>query len=194
MVGMILYAKQILLLLFPNASSGEFIYQISCLGIIFILIEQTVGAALHGIGKVFVPAIALAIGGIVKLILNLILVPINSEIFILGGTAGAALSSVVCHMVVLIIELFVLKKQIGLKLEKSKFIVKPVIAVLVMAVSSKVIYNILLNVISANLTLVITMIFAIFIYFIMLIILKIFSKKEICMIPYGSKFLKKFQE
>lgn len=34
MVGMILYAKQILLLLFPNAASGEFIYQISCLGII----------------------------------------------------------------------------------------------------------------------------------------------------------------
>lgn len=194
MIGMILYAKQILLLLFPNASSGEFIYQISCLGIIFILIEQTVGAALHGIGKVFVPAIALAIGGIVKLILNLVLVPINNDIFILGGTAGAALSSVVCHIVVCMIELFILKKQIGLKLEKRKFIIKPVIAVLVMAVSSKVIYNILLNVISANLTLVITMIFAIFIYFIMLIILKIFSKKEICMIPYGSKFLKKFQE
>lgn len=34
MVGMILYAKQILLLLFPNAATGEFIYQISCLGII----------------------------------------------------------------------------------------------------------------------------------------------------------------
>ena len=43
MVGMILYAKQILLLLFPNAASGEFIYQISCLGIIFILIVNFIG-------------------------------------------------------------------------------------------------------------------------------------------------------
>lgn len=193
MVGMIMYAKQILLLLFPNAASGEFIYQVSCLGIIFILIEQTVGAALHGVGKVFVPAIALAIGGLAKLIFNLILVPINNESFIFGGTAGAALSSVICHIIALTIEFTVLKRQVGFKLEKSKFIVKPIISVSVMAVSSKAIYNLLLNIISANLSLIITMIFSILIYFIMLIILKTFSKKEICMIPYGSKILQKFQ-
>ena len=138
MVGMILYAKQILLLLFPNAATGEFIYQISCLGIIFILMEQTVGATLHGIGNVFVPAIALAIGGIVKLVLNLILVPLNNETFILGGTVGAAFSSVICHIVVLTIELTILKKKLGINFEKNKFIIKPLIAVLVMAISSKV--------------------------------------------------------
>lgn len=194
MVGMILYAKQILLLLFPNAASGEFIYQISCLGIIFILIEQTVGAALHGAGKAFTPAIALAIGGVVKLILNLILVPINSEIFILGGTAGAALSSVACHMVALTIELIILKRTIGVKFEKNKFIIKPLIAVLIMAISSKIVYKILLNAMSANMTLIITMLFSIIIYFIMIVLLKTFSKSEICMIPYGSKFLKKSQK
>ncbi len=194
MVGMILYAKQILLLLFPNAASGEFIYQISCLGIIFILIEQTVGAALHGIGKVFIPAIALAIGGIIKLILNLSLVPINNEIFLLGGTAGAALSSVICHAVVLTIELFVLKKQLKLKFEKRKFIIKPLIAVLTMAISSKLLYSFLLNMLNQNLTLIISIILSIIIYFIMIIILRTFSKSEICMIPYGSKFLKKFQK
>lgn len=194
MVGMILYASQILLLLFPNATSGEFIYQISCLGIIFILIEQTVGAALHGIGKVFIPAIALAVGGIVKLMLNLTLVPINNETFILGGTAGAALSTVICHAVVLIIEITVLTKKVGIKFEKNKFIFKPVIAVLTMAISSKITYKILLSFVSANFTLIITMIFSIIVYAIMIIILKTFSENEICMIPYGSKFLKKFQE
>lgn len=193
MVGMILYAKQILLLLFPNAASGEFIYQVSSLGIIFILIEQTVGAALHGVGKVFVPAIALGIGGIIKLILNLTLVPINNEIFIFGGTAGAALSTVICHIVSLAIELTVLKKCVGFKLEKRKFIVKPIIAVTIMAVCSKMLYNLLLNFIGANFALIIAMLFAVLIYFIMLIILKTFSKKEICMIPYGSKFLQKIQ-
>ena len=37
MAIMALFAKQILELLFPNATSGAFIYQISCLGIIFIV-------------------------------------------------------------------------------------------------------------------------------------------------------------
>ena len=194
MVGMILYAKQILLLLFPNAATGEFIYQISCLGIIFILMEQTVGATLHGIGNVFVPAIALAIGGIVKLALNLILVPLNNETFILGGTAGAAFSSVICHIVVLTIELTILKKKLGIKFEKNKFIIKPLIAVLVMAISSKVLYTTLINIINANMSLIITMLFSIIVYTIMIIILKTFSKNEIYMIPYGSKFLNKFQK
>ena len=59
MIGMIIFAKPILMLLFPNATSGSFIYQISCLGIIFIVLEQTISGALHGLGKIIVPGIAL---------------------------------------------------------------------------------------------------------------------------------------
>ena len=71
-VGMVIFAGQILKMLFPNASSGEFIYQISSISIVFITIEQTVNGALQGLGKVNVPVIALTIGVFVKLILNLI--------------------------------------------------------------------------------------------------------------------------
>ncbi len=37
MIGMILFAEPILELLFPNATSGSFIYQVSCFSIIFIV-------------------------------------------------------------------------------------------------------------------------------------------------------------
>ena len=47
MVIMILFAEPILKFLFPNAASGSFIYQISCLGIIFIVIQQTISGVLH---------------------------------------------------------------------------------------------------------------------------------------------------
>ena len=83
MIGMILFAKPILMLLFPNATSGSFIYQISCLGIIFIVLEQTISGALHGLGKIIVPGIALLIGVIVKFLLNCFLLPINPEVFFL---------------------------------------------------------------------------------------------------------------
>ena len=92
MVGMILFAKPILKFLFPNATSGSFIYQISCLGIIFIVVEQTISGALHGLGKIVAPAIALGIGVVIKLILNCYLVPINPETFFLGGTARCSTS------------------------------------------------------------------------------------------------------
>ncbi len=141
MVGMILFAKPILLLLFPNASSGSFIYQISSLGIIFIILEQTISGALHGLGKMLVPGGALLVGVVVKFILNSYLVPINPQDFLLGGAAGAAFATVVCHIIAVTIEFYYLKKEIDLKLDFTKFIVKPAIATLGMSIISKILYE-----------------------------------------------------
>lgn len=96
MFAMIIFAKQILELLFPNATSGAFIYQLSCLSIIFIVLEQIISGALQGLGKVLTPAIALGIGVIVKLILNLYLIPINPKQFILGRNSGCSYFN--CYM------------------------------------------------------------------------------------------------
>ena len=67
---MVIFAKPILHLLFPNATQGTLVLQISALTIIFTVLEQTVNGALQGLGKSMVPAIALGTGVIAKLILN----------------------------------------------------------------------------------------------------------------------------
>lgn len=58
-VGMCIFAGPILNLLFPNASSGEVILQISSLTIIFTILDQTINGALQGYGKLAIPAISL---------------------------------------------------------------------------------------------------------------------------------------
>lgn len=58
-VGMCIFAGPILNLLFPNASSGEVILQISALTIVFTILDQTINGALQGYGKLMVPAVAL---------------------------------------------------------------------------------------------------------------------------------------
>lgn len=189
MVCMIIFAEPILKLLFPNATSGSFIYQISCLSIIFIVLEQTISATLHGLGKLFVPAVALGTGVIIKLILNLLLVPINPEVFILGGTAGAAFATAVCHIIAVSIEFKVLKKDIDLKIDYKKFIVKPLIAICVMGGTSYYTYLYLLSVIkNVNMVTILSILVAFAIYGILVVLLKIFSKEEIFMLPYGKKF------
>lgn len=196
MIIMILFAKQILELLFPNATSGAFIYQISCLGIIFIVLEQTISGALHGLGKMLTPAIALGIGVIIKFILNMYLIPINPNEFFLGGTAGAAISTVVCHAVALIIEFKILSKNINLKLKKSKFIVKPVIACLTMGTIAYIFNITVFQSLNEKISTVFLILICLIIYILLLIILRVFSEEEIYMIPYGSKiynFLKKLR-
>ncbi len=196
MIIMILFAKQILELLFPNATSGAFIYQISCLGIIFIVLEQTISGALHGLGKMLTPAIALGIGVIIKFILNMYLIPINPSDFFLGGTAGAAISTVVCHAVALTIEFKILSKNINLKLDKNKFIVKPVIACLIMGTIAYIFNITLFQCLNEKISTILLILMCVIIYILLLIILRVFSEEEIYMIPYGSKiynFLKKLR-
>lgn len=196
MIIMILFAKQILELLFPNATSGAFIYQISCLGIIFIVLEQTISGALHGLGKMLTPAIALGIGVIIKFILNMYLIPINPSDFFLGGTAGATISTVVCHAVALTIEFKILSKNINLKLDKNKFIVKPVIACLIMGTITYIFNITLFQCLNEKISTMLLILMCVIIYILLLIILRVFSEEEIYMIPYGSKiynFLKKLR-
>ena len=186
-VGMMIFAKPILEMLFPNASSGEFIYQISSISIFFITIEQTVNGALQGLGKLKAPVISLSIGVFIKLILNLILVKINPEKFVFGGIAGAAIATVICHMISMTISLIILKKNIKFKFTVSKFVIKPIFATLSMGISSLYAYNLIKSIISKNIAILLAIIIAILVYVISLVVTKIFNKDELYMLPIKVK-------
>ena len=59
-----------------------------------------------------------------------------------------------------------------------------------MSVCSLFIYNVLLGIISQALATIIAIIFAVVIYAISVVVLKILSKEEFYMIPYGQKIYK----
>lgn len=184
-IGMCLYAEQILNLLFPNATAGKVILQISSFTIIFTILDQTINGALQGFGKVMVPSTALACGVVVKLILNMMLVPIPWI-----GVNGAAIGSVACHMVAFTIAINVLRKNIKLDLNFSKFVIKPVFATFIMAICSYAVFIIFNNIISEKIATLLAIAFATLIYVVAIIVLKIFTKEEIYMIPYGQKIYK----
>ena len=185
MIGMIIFAQPILNLLFPNAPEGAFIFQVSSLAIIFTVLEQTVNGALQGLGKILVPATALSIGVILKLILNLVLVPIPSI-----GAAGAAFATVVCHAVAFFIGFSVLRRNMKLGLSFSKFIIKPLLASGMMAICSYGFYLLLGGINAGKMATIIAIITAIIIYVLSVFVLKILDKEEIKMIPYGYKLNK----
>lgn len=181
-VGMYIFAEPILNLLYPNASSGAIVLQISSLTIIFTMLDQTINSILQGYGKLRVPAIALGIGVIIKLILNLILVPIPTI-----GVNGAAIASVACHVVAFMISVMALKRTIKIKLSVKKFVIKPILATIIMGICSYFIYSSLLGIIAEKLATIIAIISAVLIYALALVVLKIFTKQEIKMLPAGNK-------
>ena len=120
-----------------------------------------------------------------KLILNLILVPIPSI-----GVNGAAWASVACHAVAFSIAITALRKNIKLDLTFLQFVIKPLIAVGIMGICSYFIYSSLSGIIIQNLATIIAIISAVIIYGLAIIVLKVFSKDELLMLPYGNKFCK----
>ena len=169
-------------MLYPNASSGAGLLQISAFTIIFSVLNQTINGALQGFGKVMVPAMALGTGVVTKLILNLILLRIP-EINVYGASIG----SVACHLVAFIIAFLVLKKNVKLDLNWKNFVIKPIVSTFIMAVCSYAIYIVLSGIISTKLATIIALLVAVIIYGLAIIALKVFSKDEIKMLPYGIK-------
>lgn len=185
-LGMIVFAEPIINLLFPNATEGAFLLQIFSWTIIFAVLMQTTNGALQGLGKIKVPAITSFIGVMVKLILNIILVP-NPKF----GVNGAAIASVVNNFLAFLLSFIVLRKTIKLQLNFNKFILKPIIATVGMCVCSYFVYTLLVKYIALKkIATIISLAFAVIIYVILVIILKILDKEEVKMIPYGTKAVK----
>lgn len=184
-IGMFVFAEPILKLLFPAQSAGAFLLQISSLAIIFTVLAQTINGALQGLGKVMVPAMAFSIGVVVKLILNIVLIRIPSI-----GVVGAAIGTIACNVIACVIGFSVLKKNMNIKFGILKYLIKPIIATFIMAICSYAIYLGINCIISEKIATIISIGLAIFIYVLAIIALKIFTKEEIFMIPYGQKIYK----
>lgn len=183
--GMIVFAEQILGLLFPNASSGAQLLQITSLTIIFMMMAQTINGVLQGIGKYRVPATALACGVVVKFILNLILIPIPSI-----GINGVAISSIVCHIISFSIGFLVLKNTLNMRFSARRFIIKPFLATGAMCIVSYIIYIVLANLIPWKLATIIALISAVVIYALAVAVLRILSVEEIKRLPKGNMIYK----
>ena len=184
-VGMIVFAKPILELLFPNQPSGELLLQISSVSITFIMLNQNINSILHGLGKTMVPTVILVFGSAIKLLLNTILVQINPNEFIFWGTAGAALSTVVSHIFTCTLSMFMVKKYVNIQFGLKDFM-KPILATLMMGICTIFAYNKLLCIISEKVCILLTLLIAITIYFLFILVLKVFSEDEIKKIPFGS--------
>ena len=184
---MSVFAEPILNILFPMQANGTALLQICSISILFILLNQTISGALQGLGKPIVSTIGLSVGVIVKLVLNILLIPIP-EI----GINGAGIASVISHIVSFLIEFTALRKLIKVDTNLGKYIIKPVLATIIMIISSYYIYINLEKNISQGISFFITIIFATIIYIFLIIFLKIFNKSVVKIFPLRKQRKKVF--
>lgn len=188
-IMMATYSNELLTLLFPRAVQGSTMLKYASFTVIFVLLTQTINGALQGMGRVNIPVIAFGIGAIIKLALNILLIP-SFE------TIGAIYSTIISSIVIFLICFIELKRNINIEFEISKFIFKPIIASVIMYIATKIVYLKAYFISNYSIKFIVSSIIGILIYIISIICLKTLSKDEVFMFPYGQlayKKLKKFK-
>ena len=182
-IGMSTLAEPIL-----NLAYGDFgatsILRILALGIVFLSLVMITNSILQSMGKVWIPIANMAVGAVIKVAVNYMLVG-NPEININGAPVG----TVLCYAVTSILNLIALRKYLKPEVGVS-FIVKELLVTVVMGVGAKCIYELVQNVTDYKIALLAAVVFAVIIYFAGLIILKAIRKEDIDSMPGAAKIHK----
>ncbi len=183
--GLVALARPILELIYPAASEGAGILMLSTITMIFVTLNYVVNGGLYGFGKVHIPAIALAIGAVLKLILNIILIS-NPAINIYG----AVITAILCQGLSFVICIYYLNKLVKLKMNFKDHILKPILASAIMGLMVYITYRLLILVIGNSISTIISIIFGAVVYVLIVLLMKILKKEDIYMIPFGTKIYK----
>lgn len=183
--GFMVLARPILQMIYPNASDGALLFCMAAPTVFFSAMSQTIYGSLQGLGKIFVPAISVLCGGIVKLLLNLILIPIPSI-----NIYGAPVGSVACQAIAFFVSFSVLRRHLPVKLNMVRYYVRPIAATAVMAGVVYGVQRVLAMWIHPSVATLCAIALGAAVYLILIFLLRVFTDEDLRMLPYGEKLVK----
>ncbi|MFY0545805.1 putative polysaccharide biosynthesis protein [Brevibacillus sp. H7] len=122
--GLALLAEPINVMLYGDGKGTEAL-AIQAFTILFATLGIATSGILQGLGRVMLPARNLFIGVLVKLVLNIVLVP-------LWGISGAALATVIAYLVAMVCNMMGIRKHTGAEIGLRQLAGKPLLSVLIM--------------------------------------------------------------
>lgn len=143
-------------------------------GVIMLSLSIPVFAMLQAIGRSDLPVKIMLFGIFIKLIGNIILIPIPHI-----NIVGAAISTSACYTVICVMSLYSLLKITGVKLEINRLFIKPTFAAILCAVTAFLCYDLIEARLQSKLSLLIAITAGGFIYILCLLLLDITSKKRL---------------
>lgn len=181
-VGMSVLAGPILMLVYHDSFAESSLTLLS-LAIVFVSLVMVTNAMLQAVGKENIPVRNMIVGGIIKIVVNYTLVGMP-EININGAPIGSNL----CYITILFMNIYSIKKEIGVKFGIVQTVVKPVLCVAVMALVALFVYNgtaFLGNTLATVLSISVAGVS----YMIMLFVLGAISRDDMEMIPKSEKLV-----
>lgn len=181
MAGFFVLAGPILKLLYPSVPEGSLVLILLTISLPFSSMNYILNGVLYGIGKTFVPAIALSIGSVIKLTLNILLVNIPSI-----NIYGAVFSTVLYNILIFAIELAVVKRHITLQIDVKRCFAKPVFSSIVMGIAVFFVYK-LCSALGNTAATLVSVFVGVVVYTVLILVTKNLSPEDLETLPMGKK-------
>lgn len=189
-VGLAVVAEPVNIMLYQN-DNGTLTLIVLSFTTIFSTLGITSAGILQGLGKVLLPAKNLLVGVVIKIGLNIMLIPIM-------GITGAALATVLAYAVATLLNLMAVARSTGVTFRFKAFFLKPIFAVTMMGIIvfliEQISMNMLFGVIQSyrlyfTVVAVISVLSGAVVYGIALFISGSITKTDLKYIPKASKFI-----
>ena len=165
-------------------------------GIFLFAVSSPITNMLQALGRMDVPLKSIVAGAVVKIILNYILVG-NPRININGAPIG----SIVCYVIIVAINMYMLVKISGVKLDFKSMFFKPLLCAAISCVSAFACYKVFGTLLEGigdpssrlngvTIATFITVVAAVFAYVVSLLLTRGLSRDDVNMIPKGEKIAK----
>lgn len=188
-MGLFALGGPIMGLLFPEIDIAVAGPLLSMLGLasVFVALQLLCNSILQANGMVNLPILAVVIGGVVKLIVNYILVG-NPDIRINGAPVG----TLCCFVVIALLEIIIIRLRIAHPPRFARAFGKPLICSLVMAAAAWGSQGLLVNYLamSSRLATVGAILIAVVVYAVLVLALRVISKDDLALMPKGEKIAK----
>ncbi|MCM1395732.1 MAG: polysaccharide biosynthesis protein [Corallococcus sp.] len=185
--GMIALSRPILQLLYGSLPQNEIyvsavLLSLSGLSIVFLAVMQTSVSVCQAVGKPYASVAIMSFAIAVKAVTNLILLP-NPSINIFG----AAISETLCYLFASVCVIIYLKVKIGLRIDASQCMLKPMAAGMLMTLCITLVITFANKVFDSAVGTLLLIALSGAVYFAALFALKVFDKSELSFLPIKQK-------
>ncbi|MGI6152655.1 MAG: putative polysaccharide biosynthesis protein [Christensenellaceae bacterium] len=188
-VGFFLLAQPIVMLLYRNITPAELelatgLLRTLSVSVLFLTLGQTMMGILQGMGKPLLPMFSLMAGAGAKVAASIALIRMPDV-----NIYGAAIGTVVCYVIVAVMDGVFVAKNVRLRADLLNRILKPAIATAAMGAVALLVYG-ALGGYSNTAGVLAAVAAAAVVYVLLLVVLRGFEKDELPLIPGGGKLEK----
>ncbi len=132
-MGFFVLSEPILKVLYSDANASYLLQKLAG-AVAFVALVSVSNAVLQAYGKVYIPVVNMLVGGVVKVLMNYLLIPV-------WGIDAAPIATTVCYGIIAILNIIYVTGILKVKLSFNYMIIKPLMASVIMGAAVLIVYN-----------------------------------------------------